>query len=45
MARLEIAVNLAVSNDGNPEMKRELLKSICETDKVVKAVMQIYGIE
>jgi hypothetical protein len=44
-ARLEVAVNLAISGDGDPQLKRKLLEAICKADPVVKAVIETYGIE
>jgi hypothetical protein len=43
--RLEVAVRLATSSNGDAEVKRKLLEAICKADPTIKAVIQTYGIE
>jgi len=44
-ARLELAICLATAKDGSPQMKKKLLKSILQKDKVVRRIFETYGVK
>jgi len=44
-ARLILAICLATAKDGNPQMKKKLLKSILQKDKVVKRILETYRVK
>lgn len=40
--RLQMAVLLCTSEDGDPEVKEKILQALCEVDPVVKQVLKDY---
>jgi len=44
-ARLELAICLATAKDGNPQLKKKLLKSILQKDKIIRRVFETYGVK
>ena len=42
--RLELAVSLFSSTDGNAVLKRQLIEAICASDPVIAAILKNYDV-
>ena len=45
LARLEIALAICSSGDGDKAAKQKVLKGICEADPVIGEILRRYGVD